>query len=103
MSGQRLLTHAVSEQAPGGHYYLFHQLNSSVLGSPIREDLGHFIVDQSVAPDKLSTVVGKAASFEVRHATAGFYDDQGPCRHIPGLLFQFPESIESARCDIADI
>src|SRR5690349_7305298 len=69
----------------------------------VAKDPDHLLVNASIARDELFAIDRELASFEVRHAATGFRNDQGACRHVPGMQLHLPEPIESARGHIAEV
>src|ERR1041385_5800007 len=74
---------------------------SSLIAST--QDRGHGVMNQSIGGDELCAIDREGASFEVRHASTGFRNDQRAGRHVPGMQLHFPESIESPRGHIAEV
>ena len=48
-------------------------------------------------------VKGKFSAGQIRNTSPGFLNNQGPCGHVPGAQFHFPEPVKPAACRIAEV
>src|SRR5579859_3185322 len=68
-----------------------------------RDDLDHPIVDLAVAGDESPAVERERLAAIAADATARFRADDCTCRDIPCVQTGFPESVEAAARDVAQI